>query len=344
MALVDYTSSDEDQDVDVRSSSSPTYDAKEAAPSIYNKANTSDPLPPLPAKFYDLYATTKRLSTKDDPSLHDGRVRSSPHVVGNWPTHIYLECQFTFFNVRIVSNIVLEGNPSTIERELLHQLIMAVQPKDNSFQILSFLTSELKAPLPLHVSLSRPIQITTKQKDSIIDSLRQSIKHSGIQPFEISFTKLEWVSNFERSRWFLILQTSSRHGNNELQKLLRISNTIIQRHGLLPLYEDPNSITDLTSCPERSSRAQGKSSNRSVEHQKPLSNSRLAFNTFHVSIAWSLTPPTQSHMECMKAANRENFDTISKLHTVFGNVKAKIGNAVTSIPLIGNIIETDGSM
>ncbi|RKF62823.1 U6 snRNA phosphodiesterase [Erysiphe neolycopersici] len=328
MALVDYTSSDEDKDTDTRPSASPTYETKGAVPSIFNKANnTSDPLPPLPAKFYDLYASTKRLSTKDDPSLHGGRIRSSPHVVGNWPTHIYLE-----------------WNPTTIERELLHQLIMAVQSNDESFQIHSLLTSELKAPLPLHVSLSRPIQITTKQKESIIASVRQSIKCSSIQPFEISFTKMEWVSNFERSRWFLVLKTSSRHGNNELQKLLRISNTTIQRHGLLPLYENLNSFRDLTSCLENSSRAQGSSSDCRVENQMPISDSRLSFNTFHVSIAWSLEPPSQSHMEWMETTNDEIFENISKIHTVFENVKVKIGNAVISIPLLGNVIETGGSI
>lgn len=86
MALVQYSDSESDsgQEGPPRKINKQIEDtsARKPAPS----------LPPLPASFHDLYASSTRVSVRDDPSLHGGRKRAIPHVEGNWPTHIYLEC------------------------------------------------------------------------------------------------------------------------------------------------------------------------------------------------------------------------------------------------------------
>lgn len=88
MALVDYASSDEDEKEGTQPST--TTDALQSSKRKRNDGSSD--FPPLPSKFHDLYASTTRVSTRDDPSLHGGRKRVTPHIEGNWPTHLYIEC------------------------------------------------------------------------------------------------------------------------------------------------------------------------------------------------------------------------------------------------------------
>jgi U6 snRNA phosphodiesterase len=121
MALVDYSSSESDDE----SSGSDSHHVKRrkgvdgiAAHSsrqrdgAVTKVADASSMPPLPDTFHDLYASTVRQSVVDDPSLHHGRKRQVPHVVGNWPSHVYTECEFRCylnFNPRIAD--LLQGIP-----------------------------------------------------------------------------------------------------------------------------------------------------------------------------------------------------------------------------------------
>ena len=89
MSLVQYSDSDSGSEEDA------SLPAQKPKPVLKRKRSgpSHDDLPPLPAAFHDLYSTNARVSTSDDPSLHGGRKRAVPHVEGNWPSHIYLECK-----------------------------------------------------------------------------------------------------------------------------------------------------------------------------------------------------------------------------------------------------------
>lgn len=105
MSLVPYSDSDSESSNSSLTAKRPAQ-SKEPTPvskkrriqgitSNQASANSESSLPPLPAQFRDLYAVPTRVSTQDDPALHGGRKRAIPHVVGNWPTHVYLECKST---------------------------------------------------------------------------------------------------------------------------------------------------------------------------------------------------------------------------------------------------------
>lgn len=89
MSLVQYSDSDSGSEPDAATA------AQTPKPVLKRKRSQAinDDLPPLPAAFHDLYSTNARVSTSDDPSLHGGRKRAVPHVEGNWPSHVYLECK-----------------------------------------------------------------------------------------------------------------------------------------------------------------------------------------------------------------------------------------------------------
>lgn len=89
MSLVQYPDSDSGSEADASLSA---QKPKTVLKRKRSEASDED-LPPLPAAFHDLYSTNARVSTSDNPSLHGGRKRALPHVEGNWPSHIYLECK-----------------------------------------------------------------------------------------------------------------------------------------------------------------------------------------------------------------------------------------------------------
>lgn len=92
MPLVEYSSSESSNSSGAEETG--TQSNSHQRPKRKRDISPESHLPPLPDTFHDLYASTARVSQQDDPSLHGGRQRVTPHVEGNWPTHIYIECKF----------------------------------------------------------------------------------------------------------------------------------------------------------------------------------------------------------------------------------------------------------
>ncbi|OBT70051.1 hypothetical protein VE03_00588 [Pseudogymnoascus sp. 23342-1-I1] len=330
MALVDYSSSGDDKDHQDGEDDLPAEEEgkPKAAPSAHTPGTLKPPqnslkrkhdaapssLPPLPSRFLDLYASKARASAHDDPSLHGGRKRTTPHIQGNWPTHLYIEWY-----------------PNPAEHELLTSLVDSFRGKsrygaqyEGDLDVQSLLTSDLGSPLPLHISLSRPIGFSTATKDAFLSTLQTAISNSDIRPFPITFNGCGWASNYEGTRWFLALQVAKPLEDN-LNKLLRVCNDTVQSQGQPPLYA---SATPPNPDTPAQSRLPPQPPSNSPSPQKDLSSS------FHISIAWALTAPPRAS-DASKHPTTPEIEKLSSASTpiVASEIKAKIGNVVTSIPL-----------
>jgi hypothetical protein len=107
MSLVLYPDSEsDDDDDDDKAAQASSAGVKTPAKRKRSDAgrHASSELPPLPAAFHDLYSTNARTSTSDDPSLHGGRKRAVPHIEGNWPSHLYLECMHPSLLPRVLEH------------------------------------------------------------------------------------------------------------------------------------------------------------------------------------------------------------------------------------------------
>ncbi|KKY39158.1 hypothetical protein UCDDA912_g00869 [Diaporthe ampelina] len=262
-----------------------------------NQRPISSALPPLPPSFHDLYASTVRTATADLPSLHQGRRRIIPHKDGNWPSHIYLEWHPPSSQHQLLQSLL-----AALARELGHLLIGHDLP--------GFLTSELGAPLPLHVSLSRPFVLRTDEKDAFLERLIRDAARCRVPAFALVCYDLAWHRSPESERSFLVLRVRGRSGvDDELPALLRVCNRVVASYGQPELYASKGSGHDGASC---------------------------ASTAFHVSLAWSFTVPTAelSQKTAEVFARPEFRDAIlSRISIPVEGLKVKIGNVVTSIAL-----------
>jgi len=165
--LVSYTSSDDE--------------GAEAEPEEPPKKKRR--LPPLSSELVAITPT-------DNPALHQGRVRSSPHVDGRWACHVY---------VPVVSE--------TSEQlgEMLSNAFHAAKAKVPTLHPIGLDNGRWE----LHISLSRPTLLWTHQRDEFKNAVRRvATSHQG---WALSLTEFIKLENDDHSRVFLAIQVGAGH-------------------------------------------------------------------------------------------------------------------------------------
>jgi hypothetical protein len=228
----------------------------------------------------------------------------------------------------------MRGIPSQAESDSLHALIQHVKDvldlqnerrptKFDVPKIIPSLQSDLGAPLPLHISLSRTLQIRTEDRDAFVDTLRSSVRKATVFAFRCDFAGLKWVPNYERNRWFLVLSIE-KPAQNELNKLLVASNEATGRCGHPGLYVGGPGDGPMENNGTHNG-AKRRESRHHEEHDVDFSD------RFHISIAWNLEEPDPEWTLLVKAINVSNH--LQSPQSTFDAVKARVGNAVHSIDL-----------
>ena len=119
--------------------------------------------------------------------------------------------------------------------------------------------------------------------------------------------RLGWTSNYEGSRWFLVLQVVDTEIDG-LTKLVDLSNTVARAFDQPPLYE-------------------GEAKGREGGGERP--HGFMGAVAFHVSIGWSPSKPIGKGPPKISDAKTHLEDVVLPV----GEIKVKIGNDVTSLPL-----------
>ncbi|SPO02258.1 uncharacterized protein DNG_04931 [Cephalotrichum gorgonifer] len=311
MGLVDYRS---DSEADSDSGPEPEPKRRKSSPAGREPAAA---LPPLPEAFHDLYASTVRQSVVDDPALHQGRRRVNPHIVGNWPSHIYIEWHPTGREHDALTSLV------DFVRKKLGERSRSGSGSKGGRSLTSLLTSDLGAPLPLHISLSRPLALTTAQKDEFLAGVSAAIRGSRTSPFSVNPTSLHFFKSPDSNRTFLVLKIHpvpdySPPAQSQPSK----AGPEARRNPLTTLLQKCNAVAAEYSLPLLYAR-------RETE-----AGSGVDERAFHLSLAWTLDEVTDDEMAWTeRLLDGGPGEGVKGWDIRVGGVKLKIGNVVTHVPL-----------
>lgn len=185
--------------------------------------------PGLPSPPLSLLAPPNSLDSH--PTGQPSRVRSFPHVKGNYALHVYIPVHIS--------------GPQRKEIALFLKKVASVVPSlfvvdaDVPLELLCRDDQKLEQVAvgrEFHISLGRTVPIRVHQIDSMVSMLRQKLQFH--KPYWIDFDKWEVFINDDSTRSFLSLEVMSR-GLAEITKQIQLVNDVYRRHNLPEFYKNP---------------------------------------------------------------------------------------------------------
>ncbi|KIL67930.1 hypothetical protein M378DRAFT_101656 [Amanita muscaria Koide BX008] len=189
-----------------------------------DEEETQDPAPPpKKRKLPPLSTSLKVPAPIDNPALHQGRVRTHPHVDGQYAAHVYLS---------------LRLKPRNAIYQLLREVISDAKKSVPALQEICKLDEENNGfckNTELHISLSRPVYLRAHQREDFKREVMQIVKRH--KPFPVSFAKFSELVNDEQTRTFLTMEIGA--GHHELQSIAVALTPILRSLRQKEYYENP---------------------------------------------------------------------------------------------------------
>ncbi|KAI6166670.1 hypothetical protein EDD17DRAFT_1180740 [Pisolithus thermaeus] len=181
----------------------------------------------------------------DDPTKHQGRIRSFPHVEGQYATHVYVPLILgpgeALYD--LVTDVVSKAKEEVgglwgvgeAEREDLQGQGQRHEREDRQKNKNMGRSKRRNAKLELHISLSRPIFLRAHQRDDFKRAVKRIAE--SVSPFNASFSTFSELTNDEHTRTFLSMEVGA--GHFEFCHILKLLAPTLRSLRQKEFYADP---------------------------------------------------------------------------------------------------------
>lgn len=152
-----------------------------------------------------LSATLAPAVPKDDPSQHQGRIRSQPFVDGQFATHIYAPISTSILH-NIIESVIKDVREACKDLELFS--LLEVPKQEGVSDDVSTETGK-ELPEELHLSVSRPLFLRSHQRDLVTKTVKDIARRTN--SFHASFASFGILNNDEGTRSFLVIEIGAGH-------------------------------------------------------------------------------------------------------------------------------------